>query len=276
MSATKADYCVKMKKFDLKKMKQNSIIVVIGKRASGKSTLVKDILFHNVDIPAGCVISGTEEANGYYSEMIPSILIKGDYSPEHVKKLLNRQRAMVERTNSGEKIDPRAFFIMDDCMYDNKSWTNDKEVKRIFMNGRHYKLTFIMTMQFPLGIPPMLRTNVDYVFVLRDNIPANKKRIFDSYGGMFGSFPVFCQVVDKVTENYGCLVIDQSSTSNNILDTVYWYKSELHPPFKLCNEQLWRMDKIYKMKVPEPEDKSQELQMMKKSPRVFVQKLMDS
>eukprot|EP00798_Chlamydomonas_sp_ICE-L_P019664 gene19664-biopygen28494 len=222
---SKGDYCVKMRKFDLKNMKQNSIVVVIGKRASGKSTLVKDILFHNNDIPAGCVISGTEEANGYYSEMIPSILIKGEYSAEHVKKLLNRQRAM-----------------------------------------------------FPLGLPPMLCTNIDYVFIMRDNIPANKKRIFDSYGGMFGSFPIFCQVVDKITENYGCLVIDQTSTSNNILDTVFWYKAEMHPPFKLCSEKLWRMDQMYKVKKEreQPEEKNDELQLMKKAPRVFVQKLMDS
>ena len=35
------------------------------------------------------------------------------------------------------------------------------------MNGRHYKILFILTMQYALGIPPNLRTNIDYVFILR-------------------------------------------------------------------------------------------------------------
>ena len=34
------------------------------------------------------------------------------------------------------------------------------------MNGRWLKVFFIITMQFPLGIQPALRTNVDYVFIL--------------------------------------------------------------------------------------------------------------
>ena len=31
-------------------------------------------------------------------------------------------------------------------------------------------------MQYPLGIPPALRTNVDYVFILRENIMRNQKK----------------------------------------------------------------------------------------------------
>ena len=30
------------------------------------------------------------------------------------------------------------------------------------MNGRHYKMMFIITTQYALGIPPNLRTNIDY------------------------------------------------------------------------------------------------------------------
>ena len=53
------------------------------------------------------------------------------------------------------------------------------------MNGRHWHILFIITMQYPLGIPPNLRTNIDYVFILRENIVSNRKRIYDNYAGMF-------------------------------------------------------------------------------------------
>ena len=32
---------------------------------------------------------------------------------------------------------------------------------------------------------PNLRTNIDYVFILRENIVSNRKRIYDNYAGMF-------------------------------------------------------------------------------------------
>ena len=35
------------------------------------------------------------------------------------------------------------------------------------MNGRHVKTTLIITLQDPVGIPPKLRSNIDYVFVLQ-------------------------------------------------------------------------------------------------------------
>ena len=33
-------------------------------------------------------------------------------------------------------IDPRAFVILDDCLYD-QTWTRDKLMRLLFMNGRH-------------------------------------------------------------------------------------------------------------------------------------------
>ena len=51
------------------------------------------------------------------------------------------------------------------------------------MNGRHYKILFIITMQYALGVPPSLRTNIDYVFILREPYIANRKRIYENFAG---------------------------------------------------------------------------------------------
>ena len=52
-----------------------------------------------------------------------------------------------------------AFVILDDCLFD-ASWTRDKMMRLLFMNGRHWKIMLVITMQYPLGIPPTLRTNI--------------------------------------------------------------------------------------------------------------------
>ena len=101
-------------------------------------------------------------------------------------------------------------------------------------------------MQYPLGIPPNLRTNIDYIFILRENIVANRKRIYDNYAGMFQNFEIFCQVMDQCTENYECLVIDNTTKSNKLEDNVFWYKADTHPNFKLCNQQFWDMSRNLK------------------------------
>jgi hypothetical protein len=108
------------------------------------------------------------------------------------------------------------------------------------MNGRHYKVFFIITMQYPLGIPPNLRANIDYVFILRNNNTSDRKRIYEHYAGVFPSFEVFCQVMDSCTENYECLVINNTVRSNKIEQCVSWYKAEPHDDFKLGHPTFWK------------------------------------
>ena len=96
-------------------------------------------------------------------------------------------------------IDPRAFVILDDCLYDN-TWTKDKNIRALFMNGRHFKIMFLITMQYALGIPPNLRTNVDYVFILREPLYNNRKKLYEQYCGMFPNFEIFCQVINTTLD----------------------------------------------------------------------------
>ena len=234
---------LKLKKFDINRIQDDSVIVLIGKRNTGKSYLTKNILHNNQSIPVGTVISGTEGANQFYSAIVPPIFIHEEYTPVIINNVLKRQKIVIKKINQGQhQIDPRGFLILDDCLYDN-TWQKDKNIRACFMNGRHYKLLFILTMQFSLGIPPNLRTNVDYVFILRENIWSNRKRLYDHYAGMFPTFEMFCETMDQCTENYECLVIDNTSKSNRIEDQVYWYKADKNESFKMGAPQFWNYNK---------------------------------
>jgi hypothetical protein len=235
---------LELKKFNMNQINKDKVVVFIGKRETGKSFLVKDLLYYNQDVPVGTVISGTEGANSFYSKIMPSIFIHGEYKPEIIKNVLKRQRKVIstiqqEKEQIGQSnIDPGAFLILDDCLYD-KSWVNNKDVRSLFMNGRHYKIMFIITMQYALGIPPNLRTNIDFTFLLRENLISNRKRLYEQYAGMFPTFDVFCQVMDQCTENFECLVINNNAKSNKIEDQVFWYKAESHEDFQLGAPQFW-------------------------------------
>tara|TARA_B110000093_G_C12939813_1_gene397479 strand:- start:42 stop:854 length:813 start_codon:yes stop_codon:yes gene_type:complete len=224
------------------------VVVLIGRRDTGKSFLVRDLLYYHQDIPIGTVISGTEAGNGFFAEHVPKLFIHDEYNSAIIENILKRQKTVLKqirkemeaykRTN----IDPRAFVILDDCLYDNK-WTKDKLMRLLFMNGRHWKIMLIITMQYPLGIPPNLRTNIDYVFILREPYIANRKRIWENYAGMFPTFESFCQVMDQCTENFECLVINNNSKSNKLQDQIFWYKAQNQGGFKLGSKEFWELSK---------------------------------
>lgn len=239
---------LELKKFDPTKIKSDSVVVFIGKRNTGKSYCMKDILSYNRDIPVGVVVSPTERANGYFEKFIPKMLIYDDLDENIVSKFLTRQINITkDRKKELEKhgsttIDPRAFLILDDCMY-NKAITKDKNIRCIFMNGRHYKIFLLITMQHGLGLPPDLRSNIDYVFIFRNNIVKEREKIYNHYAGMFPTFDVFNQVMNQCTENFECLVIDNKIQSNNINDNVYWYKAQ-DSNYKMCSQNLWEMQAL--------------------------------
>uniref|UniRef100_A0A6C0K2J9 Uncharacterized protein n=1 Tax=viral metagenome TaxID=1070528 RepID=A0A6C0K2J9_9ZZZZ len=235
---------VNLRKFQMKDIPQDAVAIFIGRRRTGKSTLVKDLLFHHQNMPLGTVISGTEESNGFFKKMIPPIFIHGEYNAVILANFVKRQKLVMQRIMQDQdrgvvsKLDPRSFLILDDCMYDD-SWTHDKNIRYLFMNGRWLKVFFLITMQFPLGIQPSLRTNVDYVFILREPYMSNRKRIYENYGSAFPSFEFFCQIMDQCTQNYECLVINNNTQSNKLEDAIFWYKAEMHTDFKIGAPEFW-------------------------------------
>ncbi len=245
---------LELRKFDMKSIQfkpnenKGPVVVLIGKRDTGKTWLVRDLLWYQQDIPIGTVISGTEEGNGFYGKMVPRLFIHNEYNSAIIENVLKRQKTVLKQVKKEMEaykrttIDPRAFVILDDCLYDN-TWAKDKLMKLLFMNGRHWKVMLVITMQYPLGIPPTLRTNIDYVFILRENYIANRKRIYENYAGMFPTFEAFCQVMDQCTENYECLVIHNNSKSNKLNDQVFYYKADAHNDFRLGSKEFWELSK---------------------------------
>ena len=88
-----------LKKFDISKIKPDKVCVFIGKRETGKSFLVKDLLYYHKDLPTGTVISGTEAANTFYGNMVPGLFIHDEYTPEVIANTLKRQKIVIKKIN---------------------------------------------------------------------------------------------------------------------------------------------------------------------------------
>ena len=253
-----------LKKFDPTVISSDKVLVFLGKRNTGKSFLVRDILYYQRDIPVGTIICPTEGANKFYSKIVPGLFIHDEYTPHLVECVLKRQKMMTKKINKETmmygkcSVDPRAFLILDDCLYDG-CWKKDKNIRYMFMNGRHQKLMLLVTLQYPLGVPPDLRTNIDYVFILRENNHGNRKRIYENYCSVFPTFEMFCDVMDILTEGYGCLVIDNTSKSNKLEENIFWYTAEDHPPFTVGSKEFWLIHNENLANNAEESDEEEEL-----------------
>jgi hypothetical protein len=226
---------VQLRRFNPATMADDKVCIFIGKRGSGKSCLVTDILYHKRQIPVGVVMSATEEGNHHYKGFVPDLFIYNDYNKEVIERVLERQKRII---NSGTTKKSSSFILLDDCMYDRK-YMKDTCIRQCFMNGRHWKLFFMLTMQYCMDLSPDLRANVDYVFILRENIVQNREKLYKSFFGIFPNFDMFNQVMNACTENYECLVLDNTSKSNKIEDCVFWYKAKIKKNFKVGSPAIW-------------------------------------
>ena len=235
---------LRLSKFNMNMIPDDAVALFIGRRGTGKSWLIKDLMWHKQKFPIGTVISGTEGANAFYSTIVPSLFIHEEFNSSIISNVLKRQDMLTkqirkeEALRGGSALDRRSFIVMDDCMYDNR-WITDKYIRSLFMNGRHFGLLYILALQYVMGIPPVLRGQVDYVFILRENQVSARRRIYEQFAGIFPSFELFCQIMDQCTENYECLVIHNGSKTNRIEDCVFWYKAQTRPDFKIGSREHW-------------------------------------
>ena len=255
-----------IKKFNIHEMVDHCTIAMIAKRATGKSFLTREIMYQKKDIASAVAISRTEKLNSFYSEFIPDSYIFSEYEPSVLTRIYERQATMNEdnkrRVKEGKKPkNDSLMLIMDDCMSSKGTWLKDPNILELFFNGRHHHISFILTMQYSVGIPPEMRSNFDYIFLLAEDTINNRKRLYEHYAGMFPSFDIFQQVFTDLTENYGMMVINNRVHSKNITDKVFWYKAKTVPTFRLgCNKFRKYHEKCYdsnwnkRLEVFNPED----------------------
>jgi len=197
--------------------------VVIGKAGTGKSTIITSLLYSKKHIfPTGIVMSGSESSNHYYSQFFPELFVYNEYDEDVIKSFVKRQKIAKEHLRN-----PWSVLLIDDCADDPKIFKKPLQ-QNLFKVGRHYKLWYILSLQYAVDIPPAIRVNVDNVFILREPSVKIRKVIWENYASIIPDFSTFCKIMDGLSDNYTAMVINNQTASNRIEDCVFYYKSP-HP-----------------------------------------------
>lgn len=261
MSFKPSFFDYELEEFDLNKLIKNSNgdtiyprIAVIAKSGSGKSYVIRDLMyfFHQHGVSGGQVMCPTDKLNRFYDEFVPSVYIHHEVGVGPIHEFMETQEKRVaeneRRIAQGKKPkNVKAFFVMDDCMANKDVWIKDDRIKDMFMNGRHFKpFPYILSMQYCKGITPDLRSNFDFIFLLGEDNHKNRRKLHEEYVGMIDNYHVFNELFTQMTDNYGCMVIDNRSRSADIRNRIFSFRAKVPPKFTIgCEKYIKFNQKKY-------------------------------
>lgn len=206
---------------------------------TGKTTLITSLMYEKSNIfPTALVMSGTEDSNGHYKRIIPSTFVYNKLEEKKIEDFVTRQKIAKKHLTN-----PWSVILLDDCT-DEPKVLNKPIFQGMYKNGRHWKMLFILSLQYCMDIKPVIRTNIDGTFILRESNLRNRKTLWENYAGIIPDFSLFCQIMDVITDDYTALYIHNATQSNRIEDCVFWYKAKKVPSdFKFGSREFWRFHK---------------------------------
>ncbi len=228
----------------MKTLLRDATVLIVGRRRSGKSWLLRDIMYNHRSIPSGLIFSGTEAVSPFFADFVPDSFIYKEFKSDVIESIMNRQARKIDKDKSkGRSVDGKTpqnnkFIILDDLQTDSHDWKKDKIMKAMFFNGRHYNFLFLLSLQYLKGITPDLRSNIDYVFMFYESSIKNKKNLHEEFAAVIPSFKEFCSIMKECTNNNYCLVI--KTNGKTIEDTVFRYKARERLNFRVGHESIWK------------------------------------
>jgi energy-coupling factor transporter ATP-binding protein EcfA2 len=237
---------LKIKKFSpATQLKTDATVLLIGRRGSGKSTLMGDLMYHMRDkLNFGIAMSPTEESNSAFGRFVPQTCIYNQFSGAALDVMLEIQRKAVKRNKY-----KNVYLVMDDCMYDKKVMRG-VNIRELFMNGRHRKIFHMNAVQYLMDMSPDIRAQIDFVFALKENNVSTREKLWKFFFGVFQNFADFDIVVKNCTRGYDAIVLDNTihkDSDNAIVDCVFWYRADPTIPttFEVGDSVFWDLSRQF-------------------------------
>jgi hypothetical protein len=218
--------------------------LIIGRDEQQKTQLLLDCMCQLQNYKRVVCISPSQLSYEKLSEHIPEMYIHRKYTPELMMNVLKIQKKLRAKYNHSEceDIDSYTLIIFNDCIHDSK-WQKDVCLRELWFNQKAFRTTIIMIMQYPAGICPIFRVNMDNVFMIGEERKNNIKKFHEYYGSVVEKYLDFEKIYNTCVENGLTIAIKIHSNSNKIEDNIYWCKPrDEDKHFKMCKD-----DKIFRV-----------------------------
>jgi len=199
---------------------KNGIVFIIGRRCSGRTTLVKDILIQKRGYPIGRIFTMTEWDQNYYSEFCDKTNITIRYNSYLLKEVIDKQK----KNNKDMRI-----IIFDDVLSFKCDWVEDEDMAELLNKSKELNILAIFCFQFSFNHQKLVES-VDQVFMLEEDFSHHKERLYKYYASdIYKDYKDFNRLLQRVNKDdkYNTVVIDKKAYANptNVNEVVFKYKA---------------------------------------------------
>lgn len=238
--------------WDPETMGTDYTIAVFGKRRTGKSWIMRYLLYLKRQCFNYAMVITNTKFNGFWQNYFPMNVVHGAYDREAVMEfmMVALRIKMWNEANPDKKINHRCVLVLDDIIADPKL-RYCPVLATLFYNGRHFGICVMIASQYVFGLPPGLRGNADLIFVLSQVQFRQRDALEKDYAGGLNNQDEFYEVLDDNTKDNRCLVIDQSNPSKPVESMYFQWKSIDPGLFEIGSfkwkSQMW-LEGEYEMK----------------------------
>lgn len=200
----------------------NKKILIIGKRATGKTQMIIHEIYHQLKDVVDHVIvfkniDGVSPTDP--DEYICITHADQIYTPHDLSKVI-------------QQIDKslRNLIIFDNCGYDHNLMSST-HMRNLLFNLRWYNATLVVADQSPYSMPPEVRDQFDCVMLINSPLNDYLTKLYQCYGGLFQTHIMFREVIRKFKfKDRKFLYINLSSESDHLEDNIAWIKADITTP----------------------------------------------
>lgn len=238
-------------------------ILLVGKRHSGKSWTSVCIASQYPHVPRWCAWCGTKETEYYWADRFGShATVKGpdDTGKAYLIRVIKYQQRKVclYKKVLKEPFPPKyGIGLIFDDVTSNRKFRKGEILEDLFSNGRHYKAVIIISCQYLKQLPPAVRLNTDYLFMMH-NSKQVIKILYEEYIEEPEQFHMFHTLLKGVTSQkdsagkdlFNALVFDNAKKASSLEEMFKVHRTPDnfdpksimlgHPAWRAYNQQHYR------------------------------------
>lgn len=173
---------VELKQFEWNKIGLDFTMVAYGKRRTGKTHFLKALCFQMRRYFPTVIVFTKTKFNGDLLKIFPDAYIYNDMDESRLSAILDAQRAAVGEVKKTEQPWPnqRLLLVFDDVLSDSKNPRYNEMLRKMFFEGRHFWVSFVITSQDSKGLPPAMKQNTDITFILPMQARRDRETVADN------------------------------------------------------------------------------------------------
>lgn len=218
--------------------------VLFGRRRSGKSWLVRELIYRYNHLFRQVVVLTNTADNDFWGQYVPFRFIH-QYDSFVIARVIAHQKAIMAHNKlhadePDKLINPYMALILDDIVSKDKH--HDEWLNTVFYEGRHSNISIFITTQHPRALPPGVRSNADVAVIFPMWSESDQDTIWKQYCTFFQDRRDFKLMLLQYTQNQSCVVCFLGDPSINQKQCLYWYKAEEPPQFYTSAAEYWKGD----------------------------------